>query len=68
MSHETFRGRTRLADRSGEVGPLGQEPVPGMDRLRTGHPRRVQHRLDREVRLCRRRRSESHCRVSLAYV
>ena len=39
----------------GERGPLGQEPVSRMDRLRAGPPRGLEQRRNRQVGLGRRR-------------
>jgi hypothetical protein len=61
-------GHGRLRARAGERRVLRQEPVAGVDRLRARAPRRVEHRLDREVRLGRRRGAEAQRRVGRADV
>ena len=49
----------RVLDGAGELGPLGEEPVAGMDRLGTGQRGRLEDRLDPEVALRRRRRADA---------
>jgi hypothetical protein len=49
---------TGVLDRAGKLGPLGKEPVAGMDRLGTGSRGGVEDRVDAQVALGRGRRPE----------
>src|SRR5437763_8030229 len=69
VAHRVDRARVRTdpdqslrGDRAGEVGVLRQEPVPRMDRLRTGGLRGREDRLDVAVRL---RRADGYRLVGL---
>jgi hypothetical protein len=64
-SHER---QTRVTDRRGERRVLGQEPVPGVDRVGAGGGRRRHHPVDHEVAVDRRRGTEPHHLVGFADV
>ena len=55
--------QARLDHRTGEVCPLGQEAVAGVDRLRAGLRGRRQDAWDGQVRLGGRGRPEAHSHV-----
>ena len=57
-----------IGARAREVRVLGEEAVAGVDRLRARAPRGVEHGVDRQVRLARRRRPDAQRRVGLADV
>ena len=54
--------------RAGELGVLGEEPEPRVDRLRAGAVRGIQHPLDRQVALARGRGPEAYGFVGEAHV
>ena len=59
-------GDTGRSTSRGERRVLGEEPVPGMDRLRAGALRRIEHPVDVEVALTGRRRPDQYGGVGLA--
>ena len=54
--------------RAGELGVLGEEPEPRVDRLRAGAVRGIQHPLDRQVALARGGGPEAYGFVGEAHV
>ena len=64
----TDEDQAGVLTRPGEARILGQEAVPGMDRVRAGPPRGVDDRVDPQVASCRFAGSDVQRLVRLAHV